>query len=444
MCFCGIVTPESAPALFTGSTMGRKELLFSMFDAKGLGLEIGPGFNPLVPKRDGYTVETLDHQTARELREKYQNAGVDLGQIEEVDHVSSGGSILQLVGKPKHFDYIVASHVIEHTTDLLGFVKDCQQLLKDSGVLVLAVPDKRFSFDCLRPCATTGQVLQAHLDQRSRHTPGQVFDEIAYNCTREGAIAWPPEASGPLALFRQLEDAKAFFEHYLQSGSYVDIHGWQFTPSSFRLILNDLAQIGATTLREQAFHDGQGSEFFTALCTQAAGCPVDRLQLAQQAIQEQQAMRMLADTPAMPQTPSGNSGAQRPGAYAKWVTPTAAMTSAPTEWPPAGRPGTCSVARSRSHTSRQPAESETGTGHRRSWRNAGAKGCPAALLANGCHSSAGTAPKAPSTATPPACCKRHKSLAPAKKSMPGPTRPARIPTRVHGGYRTSGAPLDLS
>ena len=280
--------------------MDRKELLFSMFDAKGLGLEIGPGFNPLVPKRDGYAVETLDHQTARELREKYQNAGVDLDQIEEVDHVSSGGSILQLVGKPGHFDYIVASHVIEHTTDLLGFLKDCQALLKPSGRLVLAVPDKRFAFDCLRPCASTGQILQAHLDQRSRHTPGQVFDEIAYNCTRDGAIAWGPQADGELAFFRPLEDAKNFLQDYLKSGEYVDIHGWQFTPSSFRLIVNDLAQIDAMTLREHAFHEGHGMEFFIALSTQGAGCPVERLALAQQGLRELRATHVAGDPVVAP------------------------------------------------------------------------------------------------------------------------------------------------
>ena len=97
--------------------MDRKERLLFLFDATGIGLEIGPSFNPLLPKRDGYDVETLDHLSAADLREKYKNApNVDLSAIEEVDHLSDGSSILQLIGKPEHYDYIVASHVIEHTT----------------------------------------------------------------------------------------------------------------------------------------------------------------------------------------------------------------------------------------------------------------------------------------------------------------------------------------
>lgn len=58
---------------------------------------------------------------------KYANApGVEVSRIEVVDHVSTGASVFDAVGKTARYDYIVASHVIEHTTDMLGFLKDCQ------------------------------------------------------------------------------------------------------------------------------------------------------------------------------------------------------------------------------------------------------------------------------------------------------------------------------
>jgi hypothetical protein len=265
----------------------RKDLLFSLFDATGFGLEIGPSFNPLVPKADGYKVETLDHLSAANLREKYKSApNADLSKIEEVDYISDGGSILKLIGKIHCYDYIIASHVIEHTTDFLGFICDCEQLLNDRGVLVLAIPDKRFAFDCLRPYSTTGQILQAHLEKRQRHTPGQVFDEVAYNCLRGGAIAWKSGDNGSLSFFRPLSDAKTVFEELLQLDIFYDIHAWQFTPASFRLVMNDLFKIGATRLRENSFHETIGHEFFISLSKSGAGCPVDRLHLAQRAISE--------------------------------------------------------------------------------------------------------------------------------------------------------------
>jgi SAM-dependent methyltransferase len=273
--------------------MDRKRRLLSLFDATGVGLEIGPSFNPLLPKRDGYNVETLDHLSAADLREKYKSApDVDLSAIEEIDYLSDGGSILELIGKPAHYDYIVASHVIEHTTDLLGFLSDCEQLLKDTGILVLAVPDKRFSFDCLRPCSTAGQVLQGHLEQRKRHAPGQVFDEIAYNCLRAGAGAWKRNDAGALAFFRPLSDAHDAFEELRHRDRFHDIHAWQFTPSSFRLIMSDLAAIGATGLREKSFEDTIEYEFLVSLSKAGSGCPVDRLALARQAVSEQNAIRV--------------------------------------------------------------------------------------------------------------------------------------------------------
>lgn len=271
--------------------LNRKDLLFSLFDATGLGLEIGPSFNPLVPKAEGYKVEILDHLSAANLREKYKSApNVDLSKIEEVDYISDGGSIFKLIGKNQHYDYIIASHVIEHTTDLLGFISDCEQLLNDKGVLVLAVPDKRFAFDCLRSYSTTGQILQAHLEKRQRHTPGQVFDEVAYNCLRDGEIAWKNGDSGALSFFRPLSDAKAVFEELQQNDIFYDIHAWQFTPASFRLAINDLSEIGAIRLRENSFHETVGHEFFISLSKSAAGCSVDRLLLAECSISEQKAI----------------------------------------------------------------------------------------------------------------------------------------------------------
>lgn len=268
--------------------MGREDQILSLINVTGIGLEVAPSFSPLTPKAKGYNVEILDHLSASDLREKYENTpNVDLANIEEVDYVSDGDSILKVIGKSNYYDYIIASHVIEHTADLLGFISDCERLLNAQGVLVLAVPDKRYAFDCLRPCSTTGQVLQAHLEKRKRHSAGQVFDEIAYNCLREGVIAWERKDSGSLAYFRPLQDAKEAYEKLKHHDTFHDIHAWQFSPSSFRLIMSDLAEIGEIGLREKSFSANTEREFIVSLSRSASGCTVDRLVLAEHAISEQ-------------------------------------------------------------------------------------------------------------------------------------------------------------
>lgn len=108
----------------------RNDLLFSLFNTTGTGLEIRPSFNPLVSKAAGYKVEILDNLSATNLREKYKNApNVDLSKIEEVDYVSDGGSILKLIGKLNHYDYIIASHVIEHTTEYSLITETKQEMI---------------------------------------------------------------------------------------------------------------------------------------------------------------------------------------------------------------------------------------------------------------------------------------------------------------------------
>ena len=77
------------------------------------------------------------------------------------------------------FDAFIASHVIEHTPDLIDFLQTSEILLKSSGVVVLAIPDKRYCFDYFQPLTTPGQVLAAHAEGRSRHTRRTAFDHVA-------------------------------------------------------------------------------------------------------------------------------------------------------------------------------------------------------------------------------------------------------------------------
>jgi SAM-dependent methyltransferase len=267
----------------------RTALLRSMLPTGGRGLEIGPGYNPLLPKVEGFRVETVDYTDADGLRMKYHsNPYVDIGRIETVDHVmDEERTLAETVGQPGTFDYVVASHVMEHTPDMLGFLKSCEELLAPRGVLLLAIPDKRHCFDVLQPLASTGAVLQAHLDRRTRPTPGTVFDEVAYNAVRGDAIGWAPHDSQPLRFFASLCVAAQAYQSARRLPYYQDVHVWRFVPSSFRLIAQDLNAIGEIFLREDQFHDSVGNEFYVTLSRHAAGCPVDRLSLAKQALREQ-------------------------------------------------------------------------------------------------------------------------------------------------------------
>jgi predicted SAM-dependent methyltransferase len=253
-------------------------------DRKGLGLEIGPSYNPIAPKRAGFNVHVLDHASAPELREKYRSHDVDVEAIEEVDFVWKGEPLDELVGAGAAYDWIVASHVIEHTPDLVAFLSQCERLLKPSGILSLAVPDKRYCFDYFRFPSSTGDVLQAHLEKRVRHAPGAVFDHVANGALLDGAIVWEPGDRGTFTLMQTFGEAVAALEQ-ARSAYYLDIHNWRFTPSSFRLILGDLHALGLIGLVEKGFFDTEGWEFFVALGKGSAPS-IERLPLMLRMLEE--------------------------------------------------------------------------------------------------------------------------------------------------------------
>ena len=77
-------------------------MLRNLFDSKGFGLEIGPSFRPVAPKKKGYSVETVDHAPAEVLRQKYKGKLPEIVEnIETVDYVWQGGSLVDLIGKRK-------------------------------------------------------------------------------------------------------------------------------------------------------------------------------------------------------------------------------------------------------------------------------------------------------------------------------------------------------
>ena len=262
-------------------------MLISMFATDGLGLEVGPSYNPLLPRSQGYNVEVLDHATQAELMEKYRtDRSIDSNRIEPVDHVWTGGSLAETTGGKGRYDFVVASHVIEHTPDIVTFLRDCEELLRPDGVLVLAVPDKRYCFDAMRPVSTTGAALQAFHERRTRHLPGIVFDHVSSYAMRGGHPGWHANENGRLSLSHTVNQARAHFDQASTAAIYIDAHAWCFTPSSFRLMIRDLNEMGLLQLKEQAFRTTEWFEFFVVLSRRGPGCGTGRLELLETTARE--------------------------------------------------------------------------------------------------------------------------------------------------------------
>ena len=75
-------------------------------------------------------MHVLDHCDKEALIEKYRPHRIAVENIEEADLVWDGRPYTELIGRRDVYDWIIASHVLEYTTDLIGFPNDCDSLLK--------------------------------------------------------------------------------------------------------------------------------------------------------------------------------------------------------------------------------------------------------------------------------------------------------------------------
>jgi SAM-dependent methyltransferase len=258
--------------------MTRNDKILYHISKQGHGIEIGPSFSPVAPKRLGYKVHVIDHLRQTQLVEKYKNANVPLNNIEDVDFVWTGQPYIELTGKRKFYDWIIASHVIEHVPDFIGFLNECDMILKDSGVLSLVVPDKRYCFDHFRPTTGLARVVDSHLNKDSVPTLGTVAEALLYSVSKKKQIAWASGSEGEYTFNHSLEEVLSVLKSIRDSGVYIDEHAWCFTPHSFRLLIHDLYQLGFISQQEISFFPTEGCEFFVTLEHQRQGdTPLNRL-----------------------------------------------------------------------------------------------------------------------------------------------------------------------
>jgi SAM-dependent methyltransferase len=251
--------------------MRRQDKMLAGINKTGLGLEIGPGYSPILPKQAGWNVLNVDHADQTALVERYRLLGVDTTAIEPVDIVWSGGALHEAVPEDLHgqFDYCLASHVIEHIPDPIAFFQSLARLLKPGGVLSLAIPDKRYTFDFFQPTTSTADWLHAWKRGATVHSRRAIFQHIAYTAHLRGAITWSRfDRLSSLALFTP--DPRAAFNAFEQGSEeagapYVDCHAWHFTPASFALTVLELSYLGLIPMTVKATFPTRGCEFFVSL-----------------------------------------------------------------------------------------------------------------------------------------------------------------------------------
>lgn len=125
----------------------------------GNGVEIGALHSPLeVPP--GLEVRYVDRMPASQLRQQYPE--LSESNLVEVDIVDDGETLVSV--SDSSLDFVIANHMIEHCQNPIFTIENWLRVLKPGGVLYMAVPDKRYTFDCDRPVTSLEHLIQDYTE----------------------------------------------------------------------------------------------------------------------------------------------------------------------------------------------------------------------------------------------------------------------------------------
>ncbi len=226
------------------------------------GLEIGALDKPHYRKADG-EIFYVDHAPTEELRQKYAD---DAGMADRLDHIvdvdflwSGTAPLAAVVGDHAPFDFVYASHVVEHVPNLIGWLEQIGSVLRDGGRLSLAVPDKRLCFDVNRRVTDIADVVDAYLQGIERPSYRQIYDFHSRIVAVDAGALWAGTASYEEVWREDLDPDFWPYELCLkaQSGEYVDGHCQVFTPASFLELYAKLVKLDLIPFAIAAFETSQ-------------------------------------------------------------------------------------------------------------------------------------------------------------------------------------------
>ena len=228
-------------------TLAYRETLKEVALKVGLVLEIGPYFRPVLV---GNNVSYFDVRTSAELTERAELEGYSTEAIPTVDYVSPIGDLSVV---DKKFDAVLSAHCIEHQPDFVDHLNKVGSLLNPAGRYYVIIPDKRYCFDNKIPESSIAQIISAHLEKRKVHSPQSVIEHRALTTHNDPLRHWQNDNDDIALDSAYVERIRSSIVEWRSSnGSYVDVHAWQFTPLSFKSIVNTLTQLDMIKLQLEA------------------------------------------------------------------------------------------------------------------------------------------------------------------------------------------------
>jgi SAM-dependent methyltransferase len=116
----------------------------------GEGLDLGPWHMPFpLPYADA---KLVDRYSAQEMKTIFAEFNlVEDGFLPNSDFIINFDLDGLKVLESERYDFVIASHLLEHLSQPFLFLQEMVRVTKEGGVIFIALPDRRFTFDLTRP-----------------------------------------------------------------------------------------------------------------------------------------------------------------------------------------------------------------------------------------------------------------------------------------------------
>lgn len=111
---------------------------------KGNGLEIG-ALHEHTHLSSGATVEYADAISKEQAKQLFPE--IDASKLVDVQHIIDLDKSGLTQFESERFSFVILSHVIEHVANPVNVVKELFRVCKSGGLVLIAAPDKRYTFD---------------------------------------------------------------------------------------------------------------------------------------------------------------------------------------------------------------------------------------------------------------------------------------------------------
>ena len=189
---------------------------------RGGGIEIGAFEHPApVPRR--CRIEYVDVITPAQAKELFPE--IDETRLVPVDHlvdIDAGGLGRFDAGSQ---DFVIACHVIEHVANPGRFVGELLRMLRPGGLLVIAAPDRDYTFDRNRPLTPQKLLERYFRTGRSPIGPEDYREVLTYVCTEQAGQSTEMQQQALEGFFRRREHLSVWtaesFREFL-----ISAYGW--------------------------------------------------------------------------------------------------------------------------------------------------------------------------------------------------------------------------